>query len=127
MTIDKFEDIIAWQKAQDSTVQIYSCFGTMKDWDFRNQICRAAVSISNNIAEGYSRKYTSEFKRFLQISTSSCSEVGSMLYLAQRLGYLNKKNTSVLLEQSEEISRIIRGFIKYLDNQPKKKPTPTKN
>ncbi|GAB1463947.1 four helix bundle protein [Pedobacter sp.] len=49
MAIKCFEDIVAWQKAQDFAVAIYKNFGEIKDWDFRNQICRAAVSISNNL------------------------------------------------------------------------------
>ncbi|MFN6944520.1 MAG: four helix bundle protein, partial [Cytophagaceae bacterium] len=55
MAIHKFEEIIAWQKAQDLAVDIYAIFQKSKDFSFRDQICRAAVSISNNIAEGFDR------------------------------------------------------------------------
>ncbi len=51
MKIQKFEDIIAWQRAQDLAIDLYVQFKDNKDWDFRNQICRPKVSISNNIAE----------------------------------------------------------------------------
>jgi len=50
MIIRRFEDIIAWQKAQDYAVDIYQSFGSLKDYGFKDQICRAVVSISNNIA-----------------------------------------------------------------------------
>lgn len=85
MKIQKFEDIIAWQKAQDFAVKIYNTFGSIKDYGFRDQICRASVSISNNIAEGFDRQSNQKFIRFLYIANSSCSEVKSMLYLANRL------------------------------------------
>ncbi len=75
MAIQKFEDIIAWQKGQDLAVLIYSHFKENKDWDFRNQICRASVSISNNIAEGFDRSSNADFKKFLFYSLASCSQV----------------------------------------------------
>jgi four helix bundle protein len=114
MSFQKFEDIIGWQKAQDLSVAIYSAFKESKDWDFRNQICRASVSISSNIAEGFDRSSNADFKKFLFISLASCSEVKSMLLLAKRLDYLPEKNGKILIEQSVEISKIINGLIKSL-------------
>ncbi|MFH1050798.1 MAG: four helix bundle protein [bacterium] len=83
MIIIRFEDIIAWQKAQDLAVEIYHIFKQNKDYGFRDQILRAVVSISNNIAEGFERNSDNDFVRFLFISKSSCSEVKSMLYLSK--------------------------------------------
>ena len=114
MKILKFEDIIAWQKSQDFAVEIYQVFDKSRDFGFKDQIQRAAVSVSNNIAEGFDRYSDKEFVRYLYISISSCSEVKSMLYLSNRLNYLNKEQSEQLIIKSEEISRIIRGFIKSL-------------
>ncbi len=114
MQILRFEDIIAWQKAQDLAVEIYSCFKDNKDWDFRNQICRASVSVSNNIAEGFDRISNADFRRFLFMSLGSCSEVKSMLYLAARLNYLSKEKSQELIAIITEISKIITGLIKSL-------------
>jgi four helix bundle protein len=114
MTIKRFEDIIAWQKAQDLAVDIYSHFKDSEDFGFRDQICRAVVSISNNIAEGFDRKTDADFSRFLYISFSSCSEVKSMIYLAQRIGYLNQKIRNELIDKSDEVQKLISGFIKSL-------------
>ena len=114
MAIKCFEDVIAWQKAQEIAVMIYTNFKTSSDWDFRNQICRASVSISNNIAEGFDRGTKPEFRRFLYISLASTSEVKSMLYLAKRLTYTNDENFDKLISQAEEISRIINGLIRSL-------------
>jgi four helix bundle protein len=115
MKIKKFEDIIAWQKAQDLTIEIYSLFKVLKDYSFRDQICRASVSISNNIAEGFDRSSLIDFKRFLYISLSSCSEVKSMLYLAERLKYIDEKNRDLLISQATEVSMIITGLIKSIN------------
>lgn len=114
MKINKFEEIIAWQKAQDLAVDIYGLFKDSKDFGFRDQICRAVVSISKNIAEGFDRKTDADFSRFLYIAFSSCSEVRSMIYLSERLGYVNKKVKSDLIDKSDEVQKLISGFIKSL-------------
>ncbi|MFI5139990.1 MAG: four helix bundle protein [Sphingobacteriales bacterium] len=88
MVIQKFEDIIAWQKAQDLAVDIFSEFGILQHWGFRNQICNAVVSISNNIAEGFDRSSDADFSRFLYIASGSASETKSM-YIAEKLKFIN--------------------------------------
>jgi len=115
MGIQKFEDIVAWQKSQDLAVDIYKCFQSNKDFGFRDQILRAVVSVSNNIAEGFDRNSNADFSRFLYYSTASCSEVKSMLYLAERLNYMKTEQKSAFLEKANEISKIIRGLIKSIN------------
>ncbi|MFA5420382.1 MAG: four helix bundle protein [Bacteroidales bacterium] len=119
MAIQKFEDIIAWQKGQDFAVEIYSAFKELKDFGFRDQICRAVVSISNNIAEGFDRSSDADFTRFLYISIGSGSEVRSMLYLAARLKYISEEQKITLLNAADEIAKISRGLIKSI--KPKTK------
>jgi four helix bundle protein len=114
MKIERFEDIIVWQKAKAFSLHIYKVFSTSKDYAFRDQIERASVSIMNNIAEGFERKGDKEFKHFLFIAKGSCGEVRSMLYLAQGLGYINQTEFTETFEQSVEISRMLSGFIKTL-------------
>lgn len=116
MKIKRFEDIIAWQKAQDLSVELYAAFKNVKDFGFKEQICRASVSISNNIAEGFDRISDADFKRFLFISLGSCSEVRSMLYLAERLGYINVEMRDKFIEQASEVSKITWGLVKSLTN-----------
>jgi four helix bundle protein len=114
MVIKKFEDIIAWKKAIELAINIYKLLDTLNDYGFKDQICRASVSISNNIAEGFERSSKNDFKRFLYYSLGSCSEVKSMLYLADGLNYISAKDSLNLKEQCVEISKIITGFIKSL-------------
>lgn len=114
MTIEKFEDIISWQKSKTLTLGIYQIFRTNKDFGFRDQIQRAGVSIMNNIAEGFDRKGDKEFMHFLFIAKGSCSEVRSMLYLAKELQYISEKEFYNLINLSLEISKLINGFIKSL-------------
>lgn len=114
MKIEKFEEVIAWKKAKELTVDIYDIFKSFKDFSFKNQIERASVSIMNNIAEGFERQTNKELKNFLYIAKGSCGEVRSMLELAFELKYLNRDQINPLEGLSIEISKILAGFIKTL-------------
>jgi four helix bundle protein len=117
MVVKKFEELIAWQKAQDLAVQIYSVFDSLRDYTFRNQICGAVVSVSNNIAEGFDRSSDADFVRFLYISISSASETKSMVYLAARLKFIDEIRKDEIVADCEEVARIIRGLIKSIANK----------
>ncbi|MCL2098385.1 MAG: four helix bundle protein [Bacteroidales bacterium] len=114
MRINRFEDIIAWQKAKELTVTIYSIFSTCKDLDLKKQIQRASVSIMNNIAEGFERRTNNEFKHFIYIAKGSCGEVRSMLILAKELNKITEKDYKLLHSLSIEISMMLSGLIKKL-------------
>lgn len=114
MKIERFEDIIAWQKAKDLTLMVYRIMHTNRDYSFKDQINRAAVSIMNNIAEGFERRGDKELKHFLFIAKGSCGELRSMLYLAQELSYLEQISFEKVYNLSLEISRLLSGLIKSL-------------
>ncbi|MCL5071069.1 MAG: four helix bundle protein [Actinobacteria bacterium] len=114
MKIEKFEDIISWQKGTELSVKIYSIFRSNKDYGFKDQIQRAAVSISNNIAEGFERQSNKELVKFLFIAKGSAGEVRSMLSVAFKLNYIDKFQYDDLYNQCLEISRLTSGLIKTL-------------
>lgn len=114
MKIERFEDIIAWQKSRVLAKNIYDAMKNAKDYDFRSQITRAGVSVMNNIAEGFERRGDKEFSHFLFIAKGSCGEVRSMLYLAQELSYIPKETFQACYNLSLEISRLLSGLIKSL-------------
>lgn len=114
MKIEKFEDIISWQKSKNLVLLIYKVFKDNRDYSFRDQIQRAAISIMNNIAEGFERQSNKEFKYFLFIAKGSCGEFRSMLYLAIELKYISKEEFQELYKLSLEISRLLSGLIKTL-------------
>ena len=114
MGVQKFEELIVWQKAQDYSVFIYDNFNNNRDCSFCDQIKRASVSISNNIAEGFDRRTNPDFKRFLYISLASNSETRSMLYLAVRLNFISDEVSKDLIEKSNEIAKMLFGLIKSL-------------
>ncbi len=105
---------MVWQKAQDFAVLIYEDFANTKDYPFKDQILRASVSISNNIAEGFDRRTNPDFIRFLYFAISSNSEVRSMLYLSTRLNYISSENADGLIHKSNEISKMLFGLIQSM-------------
>jgi four helix bundle protein len=81
-----------------------------KDFGLRDQIRRASVSSMSNIAEGFERRRTPEFKHFLSIAKSSCAEVRSQLYVALDVGYLTETHFAQISAQADEVGRIIAGL-----------------
>ena len=117
-----FEELIIWQQAKDVARKIYILFQDNRDFGFKDQIQRAAVSIMNNISEGFQRnkfaKDNKQFINFLNIEYGSCAEVRNMLYLANEITYLSQEDTKELQEKVIGIVCKIEVLIKKLqDNQ----------
>ncbi len=123
MKIERFEDIKAWQEARVLVRMIYSAVGSGQyfgaDRRFREQIQAAAVSIMSNIGEGFSRRTTKEFIQFLFIAKGSVAEVQSQLCVALDQGYINEEKFNELYSKSDEVARLISGFIRYLLSKDK--------
>lgn len=110
------EDLRIWQDAQNIALQIYSLFKDNKDYGFRDQIQRAAISISNNIAEGSEYNSDKIMIRYLRISKGSCGEVRNMLYLCPKFGYCDRETSTSLINKCKSLSSSIGAFIAYLEN-----------
>jgi four helix bundle protein len=111
--IEKFEDLIAWQKARELTKSIYRVTQQGKfnrDYGLRDQIRRAAVSVMSNLAEGFERAGRSEFHQFLVIAKGSCAELRSQLYVALDANYIGNENFNDLESLAKETSKIIGGL-----------------
>jgi four helix bundle protein len=111
--IERFEDLMAWQKARELTKNIYTV--TMqkaftKDFSLRSQMRGASVSIMSNIAEGFERGGRSEFHQFLVISKGSCAELRSQLYVSLDVGHIDLRTFEALDELARETSRVIGGL-----------------
>lgn len=114
MTIERSEDLVAWQKARALTSKIYAVtrIGQFaKDFGLTDQIRRAAVSIGSNIAEGFERGNNKEFVTFLGIAKGSAGEVRSQLYTAYDAGYLSDAEITELVGLSKDVSKLINGLI----------------
>lgn len=105
------EDLEVWKKSCRMAVDIYRVFKDCRDFGFKDQIYRAAVSIPSNTAEGYERNSKRDFARFLNIAKRSNGELRTQLYIAKELAYLDKENFQHLLDRSREISAMLAGLI----------------
>ncbi len=117
-----FEEITSWQKSRLFNKRIYEITENTifkKDFDLVRQIRRASISISSNIAEGFERNTDKEFVYFLYVSKASAGEVRSQLYLALDLNYISKIEFEELYLNVSDISKLLSGFIKYLENSQK--------
>ena len=90
-----------------------------KEFGFKDQIKRAVVSITNNIAEGSEYNSNRQFTKYLKISKGSCAEVTNMLILARELGFCNQDEIQIGYNLTIEISQNLSNFIKYLDTNNK--------
>jgi four helix bundle protein len=111
--IEKFEDLIAWQKARRLTRQVYRATNKgefARDYGLKDQIRRAAVSSMSNMAEGFERGGLVEFQRFLAIAKGSCAELRTQLYVALDVGYLDSNSFDSLMAQAVEVGKIIGGL-----------------
>ena len=113
MAVSRFEDLIAWQKAMRVAKEIYrlSSRGPFsRDWGFRDQIRRSAVSVFSNIAEGFGRYSVPEFKKYLSIANGSVFELKAQCMFAKEIGYVSNEAADKIVDECEEVSRMIRAL-----------------
>ena len=113
--IKSFTDLIVWQQGHKLVLLIYKYsqrFPKQELFGLSNQIRRAIVSFTSNIAEGFSRTSYKEKVQFYYIALGSLTEVQNQLLIAKDLGYISKEVFDELAEMSIELSKMINGLIK---------------
>jgi len=114
---ERFEDMPIWRLAKDLAVEIYRITKDAKfrrDFGLVDQIRRASISISSNIAEGFERGSKREFVQFLYVAKGSLGEVRSQLQVSSELGYINEEDFGLLLQQTYDLSKQLGSFISSL-------------
>ena len=111
-SIEKFEDLICWQKAKELANFIFNITDkpSFKDFDLKRQIRRAAISVMSNIAEGFDRGTRAEFVDALFIAKGEVGEVRSQLYIAYDRRYVDISEFREGLRLTDEYSRLIQSF-----------------
>ena len=112
---ENFEDLQIWQRSRVLTNEIYDAFEQIRD--FRNQIQSAAVSVMNNISEGFERRTKKDFAHFLDLSKGSSGEVRSMLYLSEDRRYIDKSAAERLRSEYKDLSKSIGALASKLRSQ----------
>ena len=112
--INTFRDLLVWQKSMSIVTEIYtltSSFPKEELFGLTSQIRRSAVSIPSNIAEGYGRNSTGDYKRFLQISCGSLNELQTQIEISFNLNFITKEKNIETLEKIQEIDRMMLSLI----------------
>ena len=125
--IERFEDIDAWKAGRMLVKDIYAVASRKPfaaDFGFKDQMTRAAVSITSNIAEGFDRGTDREFLQFLKEAKGSAAEVKSLLYNAFDLAYITAEEFERLLHDTTIVGMMLSSFMTYLKNSCSSKPSP---
>ena len=109
--VKRFEDLNVWKEAMNLTVDLYKTLNNCKDYGFRDQIQRSAVSIPSNISEGFERNSNKEFIQFLYIAKASCAELRTQLYLGIEIDNIERSKGKDLIEKSKKISAMLYRLI----------------
>lgn len=117
-TVQSFEELEIWKKAQELGALIYELCESntkiAKDFSFKDQIKRAVLSISNNIAEGFEYNNNNDFYKFLRFSKGSCGEVRNCLLFSIKVKYTSADEINSMIEFARLLSKQIGNMMKYL-------------
>ena len=109
--IEKFEDLEIWKRSRVIAIEIYRLMKRCREYAFKDQITRAALSIPSNIAEGFESGSDREFVRFLNIARGSCGELRTQISIFMEIGIIEKQSGDELYKETQEISAMITSLI----------------
>jgi four helix bundle protein len=116
--INSYRDLLVWQKSMNLVTEVYKItqnFPSSEIYALTNQIRRSAISIPSNIAEGYGRNLTGDYKRFLQIAAGSLFELQTQIEIAFNLNYISKNIFDEIFEKAKELDRMLLSLIKKIN------------
>ncbi len=114
-SITQFTDLIVWQEGHKLVIQIYAItnsFSKQEIYSLIDQIRRAVVSITSNIAEGFGRQTIKEKIQFYYLAQGSLTEVKNQLIISKDIGYLNMIDFNQAYEQANTVHKLLQGLIK---------------
>ena len=115
--MESLENPEVWKRACRLSVKMYTVMTTSKEYGFKDQITRAALSIPSNIAEGYERETDRTCIQFLKIAKGSCGELWTQLMIGRAAGFIGTESSKELEEEAREISRMLWGLIRHYEKK----------
>ena len=109
-----FEGLEVWQRSKSLAVDVCRASSTLKDWGFRDQVTRSAVSVPSNIAEGAERNGIKEFIQFLGIAKGSLGELRTQIMIGAELEYFDDAISGKWISETRELSKMLNGLIQSL-------------
>ena len=110
-----FEELEVWKRGCRLAVRVYQVLKECKDYGLKDQMTRAAVSISSNISEGAERASKAEFVRFMHIAKGSAAELRTQLYIANHIGIVSPDAQKELVDELKQISAMLQGLINSIN------------
>jgi four helix bundle protein len=115
--VTSYKDLLVWQRSMDLVETVYrltAIFPSAEQWGLVSQMRRATISVPSNIAEGYGRQATGEYRHHLSIARGSLLEMETQVLLSKRLGYVQAADSDTVLKEIEEISRMLATLVSKL-------------
>jgi four helix bundle protein len=115
--IRSFRDLFVWQKSMKLVTDVYkisSDFPSRETYGLTSQIRRCVISIPSNIAEGYGRNSTGDYKRFLQIAVGSLFEFQTQIEIAFNLDYISKESFDEIIQTCNELDKMLYSLIQKI-------------
>jgi four helix bundle protein len=119
-TVNSYRDLLVWKAAMELAVNCYGLtrgFPSTEVYGMTSQIRRASSSIAANIAEGHGRENTGSYVQFLRIAQGSLKELETHVILSGRVGLMPENGTTQLLDQAEELGKMLRSLIRRLQTK----------
>jgi len=106
----RFEDLEVWKRSARLSAELYKSLRSLKDFAYRDQTTRSALSIPSNIAEGWERNSKKEFSQYLKYALGSCGELRTQLYIGIEAEYLNREQGQLWIKKTRELSAMLRSL-----------------
>jgi len=113
--MDALENLDVWKKSCRLSVELYQALANCREWGFKDQITRSALSIPSNIAEGYERGNGRSRIQFLTVAKGSCGELWTQLLIGRKAGFIDPETGKRLEESAREIARMLYGLIQHFE------------
>ncbi len=111
--MEALENLDTWKRACKLSVDIYSLMSSCRDYGFKDQITRSALSVPSNIAEGYERDSLRTRVQFLKIAKGSCGELWTQLLIGRAAGFVPQDKGKDLEAEAQQLSKMLHGLIRY--------------
>ena len=115
--MESLENLEVWKRACRLSVELYKLMHDSREYGFRDQITRAALSIPSNIAEGYERETDRTRIQYLKIAKGSCGELWTQLMIGRAAGFVPGDTGRRLENEVREISKMLWGLIRYYEEK----------
>jgi four helix bundle protein len=113
----KCENLDVWKRACRLSVELYKHFDSSREFGFKDQITRSALSIGSNIAEGLEKDSLAENIRYLEIAKGSVAELITQLYIGIEAGFIEREQGFKWIRESNEVLKMLKGYKSYLQNR----------